>query len=167
MLSKIKSYLSSYRRSRLEIYAGIDDLILRVWDDIHETGNVTLLIKNKFKLTTSIIDYCSDLWDDIRQEQVDAFGMPQEYKEYWNLKADLAINELKYATTNNAWFLNLIKIAKSELAELEKLPKQDRTDTKSIIEKYWLNGQRIDRNVTTVKEYFSYIKLLERHGQSN
>jgi hypothetical protein len=31
-----------------------------------------------------------------------------------------------------------------------------------MIEKHWLNGQRLDPKKTTVKEYYSYIKSLQK-----
>lgn len=151
-------------------YESISDITLAKWWKVQETGDVTLLIKNKFRLTQGIVDYCSNLWDDIRQEHLDAFGVPKNYSKYWNLKADIAIKEMDYAISQNNWDLFLLNLGKDDLIELESQPRQSNIQAKSLVEKYWLNGNRIDPEVTTLEEYSNYVKLLEQsatHGKSN
>jgi hypothetical protein len=99
MQSEVKSSQSLELEYSLDTYESIEDLILRIWWKIHETGDVTLLLKDKTEITDKVIAYCSDMWDTIRNQHMDKFGITSSYKEYLNqiykvatLKADLALS---------------------------------------------------------------------------
>jgi hypothetical protein len=119
---------------------------------------------NKFKITDTIFEHCSILWDDLRQQHLDYVGVSREYSEYLKLIADVSIAKLQYAISNNNWDLMLLDFAQADLDELKGAPKEDNMETKSIIEKHWLNGQRLDPKKTTVKEYYSYIKSIQKQS---
>ncbi len=153
------------------LYTSIDELPIYNWWQVHETGDINyLMIDNKFGNTPQVIDYCTDLWDDLKQQQLDYVGVSQEYSRYLKLVADLALAKLQYAISNDNWDLFKLELVQSELDELKAIPQEDSAETKAIIEKHWLNGQRLDPKKTTVKEYYSYIKSLQNlstHGKSN
>lgn len=146
-------------------YTSIDELPIYYWWEVHETGDVTLLLKDsRFPITGKLLGYCSELWDDLMQQHLDYVGVSHDYSKYLKLVADLAIAELQYAISNNSWDLFKLELVQSGLDELKGSPKEDSMDTKSLIEKHWLNGQRLDPKKTTVKEYYSYIKSLQKHS---
>ena len=117
---------------------------------------------NKFKITDKLFNHCIELWDDIRQQHLDYVGVSQEYSRYLKLIADLAVAKLQHAITNDNWDLFKLELAQADLDEIKGAPKEDNSDTKALLEKHWLNGQRIDPKVTTVKDYYSYIKSLQK-----
>ena len=170
MLSRIKSYLLFWRKQHLDTYLGIKDLTLNLWWEIHETGDVSLLIKNPFKLTKDVVDSCSDIWDDIRQQHIDAFGMPEEYKDYLRKLADVAIAKLQYAISDDRTDKMFAKIAQLELDDIISQPKQSNQEAMSIIELSLDMRYPIDPQTTTVEKYYGLVKLAQKkaaHGKSN
>jgi hypothetical protein len=119
---------------------------------------------NKFKITDKLFEHCSIIWDDIQQQHLDYIGVSQEYSRYLKTVADLALAKLQHAITNDNWDLFKLDLIQADLDEIKGAPKEDNMDTKSMIEKHWLNGQRIDAKKTTVKEYYSYIKSLQKQS---
>ena len=175
MQLKTNSFLSYFQRGARRVlwalgfrsyhYLSIDDLPIYYWWEIHETGDVTLLMpENKFRITESLVNYCSELWDDIRQQHLDYTGVSQEYSKYLRLIADMSMAKLQYAISNDNWDLFKLELIESELDAIKDSPKEDNLETKSLIEKHWLNGQRLDPKKTTVKEYYSYIKSLQKQS---
>jgi hypothetical protein len=173
MQLKTNSFLSYLQRGtrsglwaigfRPHYYASIDDLPIYYWWEIHESGDVSMLIKDsKFPITNNLLDYCSELWDDLQQQHLDYVGVSIEYSKYLRLVADVSIAKLQYAISNDNWDLFKLELIQDDLDELKGSPKEDNMETKSMIEKHWLNGQRLDPKKTTVKEYYSYIKSLQK-----
>lgn len=175
MRLKKNSFLSYLQRGTRKIlwvigfrpysYVSIDDLPIYYWWEVHETGDVTLLLKDsKFPITEKLVNYCSDLWDDLRQQHLDYVGVSQEYSRYLKLIADVALAKLQHAISGDNWDLFKLELKQGELDEIKDSPKEDNSETKALIEKHWLNGQRLDPKKITVKEYYSYIKSLQKQS---
>ena len=165
MQSEVKSSQSLELEYSLDTYESIEDLILRIWWKIHETGDVTLLLKDKTEITDKVIAYCSDMWDTIRNQHMDKFGITSSYKEYLNqiykvatLKADLALSQ-------NRMLKTFLKLAELELESLTigKVPNEYKH--KAMIQN--AIGRHIDPNKETVVEYYSEIQLLEERSKQD
>lgn len=148
---------------RPDSYTSIKTLPLSDWWDIHETGDISLLLpNNKFALTSDLFNYCSELWDDIRQQHLDTFGTPSEYKEYIRLTADLAIAKMQYALSNNNFDLMLLRIADDDLEKVKNIPTQSNLKTKGAIERALDMRFPIDPKTTTVEEYYTYLESAQQ-----
>jgi hypothetical protein len=148
---------------RPDAYISIKTLPLSEWWAIHETGNISLLLpNNKFTLTKELFDYCSSVWDNIRQEHLDVFGVPSEYKEYLRLTADLAIAKMTHALSNNNFDLMLIRIAEDDLEKITGRPTQSNLKTKGNIERVLDLRFPIDPKTTTVEEYYTYLESAQQ-----
>ena len=134
MLSKIRSYRKQRRVSQLDTYTSINDLIVHIWWKIHETGDVTLLIKNKFKLSKDVLDYCERLWEDIQDQHLQKFGMPDWYAEYLEKVRILALRKINYALTQDRKLITWINIAQVDVDKLRPTKKVDNYRTKAILE---------------------------------
>jgi hypothetical protein len=157
---------------RPETYSTIGTLPIANWWGVHETGDVSLLMpNNKFKITNKLFDYCSELWDDIQQQHLDAFGEPDRYTRYLELEADAAIANLQHAITNDNWDLFLKEMAQSDLDQHigEAGKPVSNIKRKQIIESILKMHYPIDPKTTTVEEYFNYEELAHEasNGQSN
>lgn len=165
MQSEKKSSQSLELEYSLDTYESIEDLILRIWWKIHETGDVTLLLKDKTKITDKVIAYCSDMWDTIRNQHMDKFGITSSYKEYLNqiykvatLKADLALSQ-------NRMLKTFLKLAELELESLTSGKVPNEYKHKAMIQN--AIGRHIDPNKETVVEYYSEIQLLEERSKQD
>jgi hypothetical protein len=165
MQSEVKSSQSLELEYSLDTYESIEDLILRIWWKIHETGDVTLLLKDKTEITDKVIAYCSDMWDTIRNQHMDKFGITSSYKEYLNqiykvatLKADLALSQ-------NRMLKTFLKLAELELESLTSGKMPNEYKHKAMIQN--AIGRHIDPNKETVVEYYSEIQLLEERSKQD
>lgn len=165
MQSEKKSSQSLELEYSLDTYESIEDLILRIWWKIHETGDVTLLLKDKTEITDKVIAYCSDMWDTIRNQHMDKFGITSSYKEYLNqiykvatLKADLALSQ-------NRMLKTFLKLAELELESLTSGKVPNEYKHKAMIQN--AIGRHIDPNKETVVEYYSEIQLLEERSKQD
>ena len=165
MQSEVKSSQSLELEYSLDTYESIEDLILRIWWKIHETGDVTLLLKDKTEITDKVIAYCSDMWDTIRNQHMDKFGITSSYKEYLNqiykvatLKADLALSQ-------NRMLKTFLKLAELELESLASGKVPNEYKHKAMIQN--AIGRHIDPNKETVVEYYSEIQLLEERSKQD
>jgi hypothetical protein len=165
MQSEVKSSQSLELEYSLDTYESIEDLILRIWWKIHETGDVTLLLKDKTEITDKVIAYCSDMWDTIRNQHMDKFGITSSYKEYLNqiykvatLKADLALSQ-------NRMLKTFLKLAELELESLTSGKVPNEYKHKAMIQN--AIGRHIDPNKETVVEYYSEIQLLEERSKQD
>lgn len=169
MQLKKNSFLLFFRRLWLKClwvigfrpstYDSINTLPISEWWSIHETGNIILLLKdNKFALTKGLVDSCSNMWDDIRQQHMDAFGVPSGYKEYISLTADYAIAKMKYALSNDNFDLMLMNFAKDDLEKTKAGTPQSNLQTKGNIERALDLRYPIDPKTTSVAEYYTYLE---------
>jgi len=152
MQSEVKSSQSLELEYSLDTYESIEDLILRI-------------CKDKTEITDKVIAYCSDMWDTIRNQHMDKFGITSSYKEYLNqiykvatLKADLALSQ-------NRMLKTFLKLAELELESLTSGKVPNEYKHKAMIQN--AIGRHIDPNKETVVEYYSEIQLLEERSKQD
>lgn len=146
------------KKSALSTYTTIEDLMINPWWKIHSTGNLFLLVKGEYEETKKNFNYLSNVWDDIKEQHVEKFGIEWDFIRYIEARDDLKILELEYAITQNRMDWTLWQMEKRTFDIKYKPKKVNEFKIKAMIEKSL--GVRIDPNTTSVVEYYSYIELL-------
>jgi hypothetical protein len=142
-----------------EIHTSIETLPVWYWWEIERTGNVKLLAHkgSKSKLYKFLF-YCGASWEDMQDQHIKEFGIPQGYTDQSIVRANHAIAKAKYAVTQDGTDKMDLRLAKADLDALKAQGKPvSNYKTKSTIE-VALNIQRIDPRHTTVIEYYNMLE---------
>ena len=158
--------LRKRRAKSIPIYSSIKELPIYVWWQVHETSDPTHIIKNDVKKTDAVVEHCFEVWDHIKDEHTERFGIPDAYKDYLRKLADVSIRKLQYAITQDGIDLTWLKIEEHELDEQFKNKKTNEYKTKARIEQI-LGIERIDPRKTTVVEYYTYIELAQETAKQS
>lgn len=136
----------------IETYTSIDDLPIKIWFKIHDTGDLSILCLNE----PIYFDGLELIFEKIYNEFIEKFGFSDEYlsdlaskKRLANLQADLII-------TGQRHFKTMIAIEK-EIMKQNALDyqKNDLDSTLAKMSKYY--GFKLSSRDLTVTEYYSYI----------
>lgn len=148
-----------------EIHHSIETLPVWYWWEIERTGNVKLLsLKGSKSKLYKYLFYCSAVWDDMNDQHISEFGIPQSYMELSMAKANLAIAKARYSVSQDGTDKMDLRLADADLRKLNPSSKPiSNYKTKGRIEAA-LNIQRIDPRQTTVIEYYS---LMEQAQEIN
>lgn len=149
-----------------DVYMSIKTLVLQKWWDIQETNDFSILSKEKQPKTLyKFLSYCSDVWDEIRQQQLDAFGVPENFSEYLKAIANLADKQLQYAITNDGADKMDLRMAETDLKAIIGEPSQnsqkENLKTKRKIEIALKMNFPIDPNTTVVMQYYTDFELAQ------
>tara|TARA_Y100000310_G_C20653132_1_gene800585 strand:+ start:1691 stop:2155 length:465 start_codon:yes stop_codon:yes gene_type:complete len=153
---------------QLNTYTSIEDMPIYVWWQINKTGDVTLILKDKLKHTDKVISYCSDMWDAIRDEHIEVFGMSHAFEDYMRQLAKVGIKKANFAISQNGLDKTWLKIQERELKDMESVKKHNDYKTKLILERAL--GITINPKTYTVMEYYTAIQVAQEnatHGRGN
>lgn len=110
-----------------------------------------------------------ELWQEIHEAYVKMFGFGENYLDILEKKKEIALLQCELMLNADNTIYTFIEIAELELAELEKNTKGQHNffETKAAVDK--ILGFQMDINKTSVAEFYSHIKLLEKqtHKQVN
>lgn len=142
----------------VELFDSIKNLVMDKWNDIHETNNPFILLKSGSEKTNKIWSYCSDTWDDIRNQHIRKFGISFEYSQYLAKQAEAAELKIENAEAPSKWNIMLLEFAEEELQALTPKENHDSTKEKSIIQ-LGLKMNFIDNAKTSVDQYYTWADL--------
>lgn len=145
---------------KFDCFTSIKELPIEAWFDIHETGDLTLLFKDKKEAFLTV--KLNELFDKIYNEFLEKFGLSEEYLAELNereqialMQADLIINDKKYLKTS-------IEVAKqSELLKKKFSKPNDLGKTLAQLGKYY--GYFLNEKIS-VYQYYSHINAIPKHG---
>lgn len=132
------------------------------WWKLHETNDFKWLLKNEKK---KVNRYAQKVFNRIREEFINEFGIDKKYEEYLNkivkltlLKIDICLNKNK----SKKIFADLLELELEDmLSESEKKIFND--NGFSAVSKYL--GTSIKIKEISVYEFYSHIKAIERHAK--
>lgn len=128
---------------------GLDDMSCYLFDKITQTGDTSLLNCHNHV----------QVWQDINDEFINAFGISKEYKLYLQ-NMSIYVKYLHRSFVNNdKSLLNFATQAKNEAEAILATQKTENTNKYAIVSKYM--GFRVAPKTTTVKEFYEYIKLMQ------
>lgn len=135
-----------------ETYNSVDDLPIKIWFKIHDTGDLSLLCKGK----QIYFDGLEILFETIYNEFISRFGFSDEYLSDLERKKRLANLQADFIITKQRHFKTLIAVEKEiQRQNAKDVSKQDLEITLAKISKYY--GFKLSSRDLTVAEYYSYI----------
>ena len=159
----LKKLFRSGLESNLDYYNSIKEMPLVNWWKFNETKDVKHFLKVYSEVNTAKLLFLETIYAKLMDEYTKEFGINEHLLLVLEKQIDIA--KLKADFMNGAGAnLTLIEIAELELTDLVRGVKgMGFYEIKAILEKQM--GFRIDPHVTTVMEYYSYIKLID--GKKN
>ncbi len=158
----LKRLFSSGLESNLDYYNSIKEMPLVNWWKFNETKDVKYFLKVYSDVNTAKLLFLETIYTKLMSEYTEEFGINEHLLLVLEKQIDIA--KLKADFMNGTGILTSIEIAELELTDLVRGVKgMGFYEVKAILEKQM--GFRIDPHVTTVMEYYSYIKLID--GKKN
>jgi len=146
----------------LDYYDSIEELPLINWWKFNETKDVKHFLKVYSDVNTAKLLLLETIYAKLMNQYTKEFGINEHLLLVLEKQIDIA--KLKADFMNGIGIITSIEVAEIELQELVRGVKgMGFYEIKALIEKQM--GFRIDPNVTTVMEYYSYIKLID--GKEN
>jgi len=145
------------KSKQLDYYSSIDELPVKIWFDIHKTGNFSLLLKNDIKIKEKEFINLSEAWNKIYNQYMKKFGLSEEFIADLNQSIRLAELQAKFIITKKPHYKTLIKVEKEKIKNTkEEIKKPHELESiLATISKHF-GFQLRSRDLTTL-EYYSYI----------
>ena len=99
----------------MKYYKNIEDLPIKIWFDIHESGNYNLLLISKTKITDEIYNTLHKCWESIYEQYIKEFGLSDDYLAHINIKKKIANLQADLVITGQKHFKTLIKIEREKM----------------------------------------------------
>jgi len=162
-LTSLESLPPSQLGENLDCYKSITDLPIKNWWDYNETRDLGYLLKTYKQITESEIEKLSIVYHGIMNEFSAEFGVDEDLKDILEQQIRIAMMKVAYMDGDDGQ-LTMIELAEIDLKEQTKMVNgMSFYEVKAILEKNM--GFRIDPLVTTVMEYYSYIRLYGKKGK--
>lgn len=136
-----------------------DTLPMSAYRRILKTGNLSILGE-------ASAEELKDRWAEISDSITSIIGVNESYIQLIDLKSQIIILKEYYKETGDRFALTQIDIAQRQLAELSTIKQTGSFETEymSVCKNL---GFQLDLDKTTVKQYFSAIKMLnESHNKA-
>lgn len=143
---------------QLNYYNTIEDLPIKIWFDIHKTGDYTKLLIDPVKFSVKTFRKLFKVWEGLYDEYMVEFGLSDDYHSSLRARLVLARLQAQYIRTNQAHFKTLIAVEKEKIRmnsqDISKPSSLDKTLAK--MSKFY--GVRLRSKELSVSEYYSYIE---------
>jgi len=146
----------------LNYYDSIDKLPIKIWFDVHSSGDYSLLLIDPKDLEDEELINLEDVWQNIYNQYIKMFGLSEDYIDYLDSKKELALMKCEMILDKSKKYLKtMIKIEEEKLKGEKKKKKDSAILNKTIakISKYY--GFHLKSSELTVSEYYSYIENIK------
>lgn len=152
---------STTELKQLNCFRSIDELPIKVWFDIHGSGDYRLLLKVIITIDESDFERLFDFWQELYNEYMDRFGLSEEFKDNLNKQIEIANLKAQLVITGKRHLRTIIKIKEEEL-------NSGKTDVEKPVEletllarmsKYY--GFKLESKELTVTQYYSYLNTVK------
>ena len=158
MFKKKKNKIKEYR-----VYSSIDTLPLWNYQQIIDKDDLSYLLKldDYLEKPNIDIDKLQQTWDVINCEIIDTFGITDKYRVILKLEHEIVKFRLKAAVESDKTLETVADIKEKELKQqLEQNKTMKIDELIAVIETNF--KFQLDEHKTTVKKFYSYLKLMER-----
>jgi len=144
-------------------YATIHDLPAHNWFRVHDTGDMSYLLRNRKKIGTMRQYLLSGVWADLYDQYIEAFGFSKEFLTILEKQKEVALLQCEKIMSNDKSLNAIINVAKSELNDMRKDTSGGNYMTARMhIEK--VTGVPFNLRTNSVYEFYSYLKSSQRNG---
>lgn len=145
-----------------EVYISLDELPIKIWWDINETGNISLLLKRKMAINQNHILILNETFRNLINAFIKEHGFSDKYKEVIEKKKEMALHYVNLIVKEDNTEKVHIRILEREIKELQaemSIHKGKNLDLKVYVDKFM--GYSIDIYKYSVSEYMNCIKMME------
>lgn len=140
----------------LNCYETIDELPIKAWFDIHDTGDYRLLLKEPKEINSEEFHQLFEKWENLYNQYIARFGLSEEFLDDLNQQIEIANYRAEFIITGQRYFRTMIRVR-------EEVLKSNRKDTKTFelemllakMSKYY--GFKLESRDLTVVQYYSYL----------
>jgi nitrate reductase beta subunit len=148
----------------LDTFVSIEDTPIKVWFDIHKTGDCRLLLKQFREVSEKEMADLWIVWEKIYDEYILEFGLSEEFLEDLNNLIELANYKAEFVITGNRYFKTMIQVQEETIkmtkTNMDEPPKLELILAK--VSKYY--GFKLSSRELTIAEYYSYLKAINNAG---
>lgn len=138
-------------------YTSIDDLPQYNWRMISEKNDLSFLLINKHQKFDKV--KIGKVFEQIKDEYIDTFGINENYKKILELRKDIACLGLEMASTGNRVIKNWIRISQLELDNLLSTSNKSKPyETTVRLSKHM--GFAINERTISVREYAEMVEVM-------
>ena len=147
------------------LYKNIDEMPIYNWWQIHESGDLTYVMKHRRKVLFMFIYgyFLNGKWEDLYNQFIDKFGLSDHFKMVIDKKKAIVQMKISKMLNDDFSLQTLIDVAEIELKEMNDISGGGFLSTKANIEKNM--GFQIDAKGTSVSEFYTYINLAVDNGR--
>lgn len=164
-----KMWLSSKFSKELELYKSIDDFPIYNFHKVMVTNDLRYLVKNEITEQTykKNINKLGKKWVSLYDEYLEHFGLSKQYQKILELQTKIAKLICQRWEKEEKSLETIIHIEQTKLKELNGKKEKSSTfeEDIAVIEQYRKIG--LDAKTTSVKMFYTYIKLMEKDGKKN
>jgi hypothetical protein len=150
-----------------EIYRGIDDMPQAVWRELEKTDETRLIYKDARKVTRRHRKALEQRKQEIKDQYFNEIAMNTDLEAYLMKLVKREILRTKLTIKDDNYIKTLYLKIDNEIKSLT--PNDINSDkkyyeNKAILTKY-MGGNYIDENKVSVREYYSYMKMLLKESE--
>jgi len=149
---------------KLELFDSIHVMPIFNWWNLHRTNDLKwLMVDHKIKLQPKDMRQMYELYEKINDEFTNEFGFSDEFKEYMEKKKQIEMMKLDLMITGDKINLTFLEIAQKEFDKMSKeFEGSSFAEIKAALEQAM--GFQINPRLTTVYEYYNYIKFIKKNA---
>jgi len=141
-------------------YKTIEELPIYNFNKIIKEGNLSFLLKSGV-----ITDEADFIWENIIDEFTKYVGFSKSYEDYMRFKKEEALLICQAYLEDKKYLLNFARVAAIQAEESLGKNEEDFEKSVALVSKYM--GFRVNTKETTVKEFYSYVKIIEDGKEKN
>lgn len=142
----------------MKLYEDLDELPILNWFKVHETGDLSWLMKNRKSKSQS--EKLKTHWKELYDMYITAFGFSDHFLKVLKKEAEIALLMIKKAETGNETLQTFIEIKQHQLKLSQQASsKADFYQIKGVMDKFFGFGSNSKK--MSVMEFYSNIKLME------
>lgn len=141
-------------------YTELCDLPVKVWFEVHKTGDVSKLATEGLELKDKVLKSLSKKWVSLIDEWIKRFDFSDDFKEDLAIQTEIALMQADYIITGKKYLLVHIEIEKEKLKAGKKKVEEPK-DIESILakmSKYY--GFKLTSRDLMTDEYYAYLNSI-------
>lgn len=152
---------STEELKQLNCFRSIDELPIKSWFDIHNSGDYRLLLKEIVTINETDFEKLFDLWQEMYNDYMERFGLSEEFKENLDKQIEIAKLKAQLIITGKKHLRTIIRIKEEELNSDNSGIKKPLGLEELLAKMSKSYGFKLESKELTVVQYYSYLKALK------